>query len=141
MGASINNNNGMMYLTSSNTPWEAGVSIREGNGYYKYTSSFNRLIDQNGYPGSKPPWGTLTALDLNVGKIKWQVPFGEYQELTQKGIPITGTENYGGATGTEGDLIFATGTLDKKIRAFNSNNGEEVWIQQKWNPQIDKNEI
>jgi quinoprotein glucose dehydrogenase len=127
MGASVNNNNGMMYLTSSNTPWEAGISIREGEGYYKYASSFNRLVDQNGYPGSKPPWGTLTALDLNIGKIIWQVPFGEYKELTQKGIPVTGTENYGGATGTEGNLIFATGTLDKKIRAFNSNNGEEVW--------------
>ena len=55
------------------------------------------------------------------------MPFGEYKELTDKGIPLTGTENYGGATGTAGNLIFATGTLDKKIRAFNSNNGEELW--------------
>ena len=89
-----------------------------------------RLQDQNGYPGSKPPWGTLTAIDLNKGKIIWQVPFGEYDELTKKGLSKTGTENFGGATGTAGDLIFATGTVDKKIRAFNSNNGNEIWSYQ-----------
>ena len=127
MGASINNKNGIMYLTSSNIPWEAVVSARKGNGYYKYYSTFNRLFDQFGYPGSKPPWGNLTALNLNNGKIIWQVPFGEYEELTKKGVSITGTENYGGATGTAGDLVFATGTLDKKIRAFNSINGKELW--------------
>lgn len=127
MGASINNTNGMMYLTSSNTPWEASVFINEGKGYYKYGSSFKRLFDQDGYLGSKPPWGTLTAIDLNLGKIIWQVPFGEYEELTKKGLPITGTENYGGATGTAGNLIFATGTIDKKIRAFSSIDGKELW--------------
>jgi len=127
MGASVNNTNGIMYLTSSHTPWETRISLNKGRGYYKYGSSFKRLFDQDGYPGSKPPWGTLTAMNLNLGKIIWQVPFGEYEELTKKGIPITGTENYGGATGTAGNLIFATGTLDKKIRAFNSTNGKEVW--------------
>ncbi len=127
MGASINNKKGIMYITASNTPWEASVFLKKGNGYYKYGSSFNRLFDQDGYLGSKPPWGTLTALDLNLGKIIWQVPFGEFDELSKKGVPITGTENYGGATGTAGNLIFATGTIDKKIRAFNSTNGKELW--------------
>ena len=98
--------------------------------YYKYGSDSKRLLDKEGYPGSKPPWGSLTAIDLNYGKIVWQVPFGEYEELTKKGIPITGTENYGGATATAGNLIFATGTVDKKIRAFDSSNGKEVWSYQ-----------
>ena len=87
-------------------------------------------MDENGYPAIKPPWGTLNAIDLNIGEIVWQVPLGEYDELTKLGFSKTGTENYGGATGTAGNLIFATGTLDKKIRAFNSNNGEEVWSYQ-----------
>ena len=131
MGASINNNDGMMYITSHNIPTIGSVhETRNKYSYYKYFSKFERLLDQNGYPGSKPPWGNLSALDLNTGKIKWQVPFGEYDELTKKGIPLTGTENYGGATGSAGNLIFATGTLDKKIRAFNSNNGEEMWSYQ-----------
>ena len=128
MGASINNNNGRMYVTSHNIPWI--TSFYQSNkkiSYYKYASTSKRLLDQNGYPGSKPPWGTLTSIDLNNGKIIRQVPFGEYNELTEKGLKITGTENYGGATGTAGNLIFATGTVDKKIRAFNTNNGEEVW--------------
>ena len=131
MGASINNNDGMMYITSHNIPTVGNIhEVENKYSYYKYYSEFERLLDQNGYPGSKPPWGNLSALDLNTGKIKWQVPFGEYDELTKMGIPLTGTENYGGATGTAGNLIFATGTLDKKIRAFNSNNGEEVWSYQ-----------
>lgn len=128
MGASINNENGMMYLTSHNIPFIGEIFENKSKlSYYKYYSGFKRLFDKDGYPGSKPPWGNLTAINLNSGKIKWQVPFGEYKELTKKGVPLTGTENYGGATGTAGNLIFATGTLDKKIRAFNSKNGKEVW--------------
>ena len=88
---------------------------------------FKRLIDQNGYPGSKPPWGTITSINVNNGKIRWQVPFGEYNELTKKKIPLTGTENYSGVTGTESGLLLATGTLDKKFRIFDSEDGKELW--------------
>ncbi len=131
MGASVNHHNGIMYITSHNIPWITSVQkIKDENSYYSYQGKSERLFDQNGYPGSKPPWGTLTALNLNNGKIIWQVPFGEYKELSKKGIPITGTENYGGATGTAGNLIFATGTVDKKIRAFDSTDGKEVWSYQ-----------
>ena len=87
------------------------------------------FLDLDGYPAAKPPWGTLTALNLNTGKIIWQVPLGYYETLKLKEIN-TGTENFGGATGTAGNLIFATGTVDKKIRAFNSNNGDEIWSYQ-----------
>ena len=44
-----------------------------------------------------------------------------------KGIPITGTENYSGVTGTESGILLATGTLDKKFRIFDSDNGKELW--------------
>ena len=43
------------------------------------------------------------------------------------GIDITGTENFGGPTSTSGDVIFITGTRDKKLYAFNSKNGEKLW--------------
>ena len=82
--------------------------------------------NQNGYPGSKPPWGTLTAINLNTGKIIWQVPLGFYEELKNKGL-ITGTENFGGATATSGGLVFAGGTMDKMFRAFDSDTGKELW--------------
>jgi quinoprotein glucose dehydrogenase len=88
---------------------------------------FAKLRDDRGYPGVRPPWGTLTALDLSTGRIVWQVPLGEHEELTKEGMPKTGTMNYGGATVTAGGLIFCAGTLDLKIRAFDADNGVELW--------------
>ena len=132
-GGSYNLNDGFLYITSSNIAWETEVVENKNNSvfklplYYKYNSKFKRLKDQDGYPGSKPPWGTITAINLNTGKIKWQVPFGEYKELTKKGFPITGTENYSGLTGTEAGLLLATGTLDKQFRILDTNNGKELW--------------
>ncbi len=90
-------------------------------------SDFTKLLDGQGYPGSKPPWGTLNAIDLNTGKLVWKVPLGEYEELARKGIPKTGTENFGGAMATAGGLVFCGGTRDLKIRAFDKDNGDELW--------------
>ena len=76
---------------------------------------FQRFNDDEGYPAIKPPWGTLNAVDLNTGTIKWKVPLGEYEELTERGIPITGTENYGGPVVTAGGLIFIAASSDEKF--------------------------
>ncbi len=88
---------------------------------------FHRWFDDEGYPAIKPPWGTLNAVDLNTGKIKWTVPLGEYPELTARGIPVTGTENYGGPVVTAGGLLFIGATADGKIRAFDKETGEMLW--------------
>jgi quinoprotein glucose dehydrogenase len=128
MGASIDNRKGIMYVPSNDVPnliWLEKTS--EENVYYEYSMHWEFINDQFGHPGSKPPWGNLTAINLSTGKKIWQIPFGEYEELTEKNIPITGTFNYGGVTGTAGNLLFATGTLDNKIRAYNSTNGDELW--------------
>jgi len=93
---------------------------------YTY-NGYPKLLDHEGYPGCKPPWGTLNCIDLNQGTLRWQVPLGEHQRLTERGIPITGTENFGGATVTAGGLVFAAGTRDLKIRAFDKHTGEELW--------------
>tara|TARA_Y100001970_G_scaffold290242_1_gene423185 strand:- start:382 stop:2391 length:2010 start_codon:yes stop_codon:yes gene_type:complete len=131
MGASVNNDKGILYVPSNNMAriiWSK--KQKEKYKYYVYPFFQEILKDQNGYPGSKPPWGNITAIDLNNGKTIWQIPFGEYDELKEKGIPITGQSNMGGITGTAGNLIFATGTLDKKLRAFDSRNGREIWSYQ-----------
>ncbi|QEM04338.1 PQQ-binding-like beta-propeller repeat protein [Mucilaginibacter rubeus] len=90
-------------------------------------NGYNRFLDNDGYPGIKPPWGTLNAINLTSGKLLWKVPLGEYPELTQKGIPVTGTENYGGPVVTKGGLIFIAATKDEKIRAFDKRTGKVVW--------------
>jgi len=93
---------------------------------YRMTG-YIKLHTPEGYPASTPPWGTLTAINLNSGKRLWQVPLGEYPELARKGVATTGTENYGGAVVTAGGLLFIAATLDGKIRAFDKSTGTLVW--------------
>lgn len=95
---------------------------------YRYAhGGYNVLADQNGYPGVKPPWGTLNAIDLNKGEILWKVPLGFYPELVAKGLPPTGTPNLGGPAVTAGGLIFIGATRDKMFRAFDKETGEILW--------------
>ena len=119
---SINNDD------SNNDNWleSLGKELSEFKIPYTHTG-YNRFYDQNGYPAVKPPWGTLNAIDLNKGEILWQVPLGEFIELTKKGIPKTGTENYGGPVTTAGGLIFIAASKDEHIRAFDKDSGEELW--------------
>ena len=125
MGGSVDHDKNVLYVTANNIP--EITEIIKGHGKNTYISKFERLLDQNGYPGSTPPWGTLSALNLNTGKLIWSIPFGSYSELEKKGFPRTGTENFGGATATKADLIFATGTLDKMMYVFDSLEGKELW--------------
>ena len=88
---------------------------------------FPKLYDHEGYPGIKPPWGILAAIDLNSGRLAWKIPYGEYEELSARGIPLTGTRNFGGPLVTKGGLVFCSGTADNKIRAFDKATGRELW--------------
>ncbi len=90
-------------------------------------AGYTRFTDRDGYPGIQPPWGTLNAVDLISGKLLWKVPLGEYEELTRKGIPLTGTENYGGPVVTRGGLVFIASTRDERIRAFDKRSGKVLW--------------
>jgi len=94
----------------------------------RYTiTGYNRFLDPDGYPAVKPPWGTLNAVDLNAGTIAWTVRLGELPELTARGIPLTGTENYGGPVATAGGVLFIGATKDEKFRAFDTSDGRLLW--------------
>jgi quinoprotein glucose dehydrogenase len=114
-----------LLLRDRNTP--PATTAKSERPRYSFTG-YPRFLDNEGYPASKPPWGTLNCLDLNTGKLLWTVPLGEYPALTAQGTPITGTENYGGAIVTAGGLLFCSGTRDAKIRAFDKDTGKELWF-------------
>ena len=90
-------------------------------------TGYTRFLTKEGYPAVSPPWGTLTAIDLNRGIKTWQVALGEYEELMKQNFSPTGTANYGGPVVTAGGIIFIAATSDEKIRAFDKDNGSILW--------------
>jgi quinoprotein glucose dehydrogenase len=104
----------------------AASRFRRDNLRYLSTG-YIKILDPEGNPLIKPPWGRLHAIDLNRGEILWQVTLGELPELTARGIPPTGTENYGGPVVTKSGLIFIAATKDSQIRAFDTRDGSVLW--------------
>jgi quinoprotein glucose dehydrogenase len=92
------------------------------------TIGFRRFLDPEDYPATAPPWGALSAIDLNTGKYLWKIPFGEYPELVAKGMGTTGSDNYGGPVVTAGGLLFIGATVfDQKFHAYDSQTGKLLW--------------
>ena len=84
---------------------------------------YKQFLTKEGYPGIKPPWGTLSAIDLSNGRIVWKNTLGDYPEFKARGIHA-GTENWGGSVVTAGGLVFIAATRDEKFRAFNKATGK-----------------
>ena len=121
------------YLKNPNSPAPtpgraAGAPARPRDTTAYRLTGFHRFIDPEGYPAIKPPWGTLNAIDMNTGKYLWKIPLGQYPELVAKGLPDTGSENFGGPVVTAGGLVFIGATIyDNKIRAYDSSTGKLLW--------------
>jgi quinoprotein glucose dehydrogenase len=82
-----------------------------------------------GIPCTPTPWGTLSAIDMSTGQMKWQIPLGQVKRF---GITVPasfgwGSPNIGGPIVTAGGLIFIAATMDDKIRALDIQTGEELW--------------
>jgi quinoprotein glucose dehydrogenase len=88
---------------------------------------YARFWDENRWPCQQPPWGTLNAIDLDEGALAWTVPLGVVDALVARGLPPTGTPNLGGAIATAGGVVFIAGTTDARFRAFDADDGRELW--------------
>jgi quinate dehydrogenase (quinone) len=97
-----------------------------------YSVTKDRFLSALGIPCQKPPFGTLSAIDMNTRTIKWEVPVGTVQDTGPHGIrmhlqiPI-GLPTLGGTLVTQGGLVFIAGTQDYYLRAFSAATGEELW--------------
>jgi quinoprotein glucose dehydrogenase len=116
-------------ITGKDTTVVDPEAAKKDPNWQKYRNEGYILMrDPNGYPPLTPPWGTLNAIDLNKGEIRWRIPLGEYPELVAKGIKDTGSDNYGGPVVTSSGLLFIGATnFDKKFRAFDKLTGKLLW--------------
>ena len=94
---------------------------------YLNITPYTHFRDIEGHPAIKPPWGELSAINLNTGEYEWKVTVGNHEDLREKGAPETGAEGYGGPIATAGGLVFIGGTRDKKFRAFDKDTGALLW--------------
>jgi glucose dehydrogenase len=91
-----------------------------------YNAPYDFMTQSNGLSAIGPPWSQLTAIDLNTGTIKWQVPNGGVVSVPQD--PPTGAHfPRGGVVVTGGGLIFVATSSDRKFRAYDQDNGTVIW--------------
>jgi quinoprotein glucose dehydrogenase len=104
-------------------------AVKNDPNFLKYRiDGYTLMRDPDGYPPITPPWGTLNAIDLNAGTIRWTIPFGEYPELAAKGLTGTGSDNYGGPLVTAGGVLFIGATnFDRKFHAYDKLTGKLLW--------------
>ena len=94
----------------------------------RYWTGYGYMNSTDGLPAIGPPWSTLTAYDLNTGKIKWKIPFGGVTRLEKKGITDTGSYwPRGGVVVTAGGLIFGGAKSDSTMRAYDKDTGKVIW--------------
>ena len=86
------------------------------------------LLSPRGLPCNPPPWGTLAAVELGSGDVRWEVPLGIWPELSaMPEAPAWGSLNLGGALTTAGGLVFIAAARDPALRAFDSDTGRVLW--------------
>jgi quinoprotein glucose dehydrogenase len=127
-GCSFDAGRQRIFVNSSELPSIA--TMREGTpeeGFRFRMLSYEKFVDHEGYPGVKPPWGHLTAIDVNTGDFVWREVLGEYTPLRERGHKRTGSFQLGGCIATAGSLVFVAATADEKIRALDSDSGAVLW--------------
>jgi quinoprotein glucose dehydrogenase len=135
-GAAADPERGVVFVKASNSPsllamTEADPARTEGD--WDIDRSRRNLSLPNGLPVNKPPYGTLTAIDLNTGDHLWQVPVGDQPNVrlnpALRGVELPERLGASGAPGplaTGGGLVFVSGGA-RTLSAFHSETGELLW--------------
>jgi quinoprotein glucose dehydrogenase len=130
----VNTNNHVaeMGVIAADNYWEAADN---NQGDLEYTQQYGApygmfraflFAKAHHLPCAPPPWGTLTAVDMVQGTIRWQVPLGSLAP-SMPIVPL-GAMSLGGPIVTAGGLVFIAGTIvDPAIRAFDVETGKEIW--------------
>jgi quinoprotein glucose dehydrogenase len=142
-GIAVDPQRQLALVRSSNLPWVVRLipradfhAEREADRGHEYGPQIgtpygmrrDMLVSPLGLPCVPPPWGTLAAVDLRSGQIRWQVPHGTIRDLAPVPIPLTlGIPGLGGPMVTETGLVFIAAAMDDYLRAFDTETGEELW--------------
>jgi quinoprotein glucose dehydrogenase len=146
-GSAYDPTRGLLIVNTNNLPAKARVIPRDkfdeeadanSDGGGDYTNQYGApygmfrtfiFAKAHRLPCIAPPWGTLAAVDMNAGTIRWQVPLGSL--APDKAVVPAGAPSLGGPIVTAGGLVFIAGTLiDTAFRAFDVETGVEVWKAQ-----------
>ncbi|MGA2984220.1 MAG: pyrroloquinoline quinone-dependent dehydrogenase [Terriglobia bacterium] len=130
-GASYDPSSNVLFVNSMDIAVFGSLEKTPEGSSFPYRYRIGKALwfwDSNWYPCQKPPWGQLTAIDLNTGKFRWQVPLGVEDALVARGLPPTGAPNIGGSMVTAGGLVFIGATNDGRFRAFDRDTGKELWV-------------
>ncbi len=143
-GASFNPQLGYLFVNTNEFGQLAGVTDRNPNntGRAQADGVGNRVDPDGPYEGlpgggrfmdtatnmmcQQPPWGTLTAVNVNTGEFAWRVPLGITESLPPE-KQNTGRPGNGGSIATAGGLVFVGATDDGRFRAFDAKSGKELW--------------
>jgi glucose dehydrogenase len=127
-GASYDPQSEWLFVNHNEISWSTAIEDADPKEGYRYGfNGYHMNVDEQGYPITRPPWGRISAIDLKNAKIVWQTPHGEFPGLTKRGIPRTGTYIRGGNVVTKGGVVFAAGTLDSMLRAYEAKTGKILW--------------
>ena len=141
-GTSFNPQLGYLFVNTNELGQLAGMTDRDPNatGDAQAVGQGNRLHPNGPYQGvpgggrfaannmmcQQPPWGQLTAVDVNTGEFAWRVPLGVTDSLPSD-KQKTGRPGNGGTIATAGGLVFVGATDDARFRAFEAKTGKELW--------------
>jgi quinoprotein glucose dehydrogenase len=142
-GYAFDPQNSLLLVNTNNVPSQMGVIAADkywdaadnNKGDLEYTQQYGApygmfrtflFAKAHHLPCSPPPWGTLTAVDMAKGTIRWQVPLGSI--APKEAMVPAGAPSLGGPIVTAGGLVFIAGTvIDPAIRAFDVETGKEIW--------------